>query len=267
MTDWNEKVIVVTGASAGLGKAIAKAFAQRGARVALVARHPEPLDRLVESLSKSTGSMLAIPADVTRDDDAARVVEQVVAKWGRIDMLVNCAGISMRGRLSDTGVDEFQRLLDLNLLAVVRLTRLALTHLVSARGSVVNIGSLAAKSAAKFLGAYPASKFALSAYTQQLRLEHADDGLHVLLVCPGPIARDAPRQYVDADAADLPEEVHRPGGGVKTNAIDPDALAERIIRACEKRRPELVVPWKARLLFAISQLSPRLGDWLVTKNT
>jgi short-subunit dehydrogenase len=128
----------------------------------------------------------------------------------------------------------------------------------------VNIGSLAGKSAARWLGAYPASKFALTAYTQQLRLELAPEGIHVLLVCPGPIARPDARRYDDSG---LPPEAQRPGGGVRTRAIDPAELAQRILRACEQRQPELVVPWRARLLFAISQLSPRWGDALIQRLT
>ena len=93
----------------------------------------------------------------------------------------------------DTTPEDFQALMDLNLLGVVRLTRAAAQHLLAAQGHVVNIGSLAGKSATRYMGAYPASKFALSAYSQQLRLELEPQGLHVLLVCPGPIARDEPR--------------------------------------------------------------------------
>ena len=246
---------------------IGQAFAQRGARVALVARGRDDLDTAVRALTQTGNTALAVSADLTQDEDVHRAISEVVNAWGRIDVLVNCAGLSMRGRLCDTTVDDFQRLFDINLLAVVRMTHAALPHLTQTGGSVVNIGSLAGKSAARFLGAYPASKFALTAYTQQLRLEHAEDGLHVLLVCPGPIARAEPRRYVDDDTSGLPEQVHRPGGGVKTSAIDPARLAHKIVRACERRRGELVVPWKARLLFSLSQLSSRLADWLIRRTT
>ena len=131
----------------------------------------------------------------------------------------------------------------------------------------MNISSLGGKSAARYLGAYNASKFALNAYSQQLRLELGPQGLHVLLVCPGPLARSEVRTYGAEHKENLPESARKPGGGVKTRLIEPEWLARRIVRACQRRDPELVVPGKARLLFAVQQLFPRLGDYLVRKMT
>jgi short-subunit dehydrogenase len=121
------------------------------------------------------------------------------------------------------------------------------------------------------MGAYPASKHALAAYTQQLRLELAPQGAHVLHVCPGPIARDpaaysAAGRYA-ADSPDVPAAAQAPGAGAKVRAIDPARLAESIVNACERRKAELVMPAKARLLFAVSQLSARWGDWLLSRST
>jgi short-subunit dehydrogenase len=139
--------------------------------------------------------------------------------------------------------------------------------LLASRGHVVQIGSLAARVASRYLGPYPASKFPLVAYAQQLRLELGPQGLHVLLVCPGPLRRDDSGQRYDDQAEALPPEARRPGGGARLKAIDPHDLARRIARACERRQPELVVPGKARLLFALSQLWPGLGDYLLLRAT
>ena len=156
---------------------------------------------------------------------------------------------------------------ELNFLGLVRCTQAAAPHLIASRGHVVNIGSLAAKTASRFLGAYPASKFPVAAYSQQLRYELNPQGVHVLLVCPGPIARpDAGRRY-DDQAGSLPESARRPGAGVKLKGIPPQRLIAKILRYCERRRPELVLPAKARLLFALAQLSPRLGDWIIGRMT
>ena len=139
--------------------------------------------------------------------------------------------------------------------------------MLAVRGHVVNVGSLAAKSAARWVGAYPATKHAVAAYSQQLRLELGADGLHVLLVCPGPIERSDARLYPLEGLEDVPDSARRPGAGVRVRAISPEWLAARILRACRRRDPELVVPAKARLLFALSQLSARLGDWIVLRKT
>lgn len=264
---WQGKVALVTGGSAGLGLAIAKAFARHGASIVIAARGKEALDAAAAQLRALGVDVLAMPADITRDEDVAALVDATIARFGRLDVLVNNAGRSTRGRAIDTTPAQFQEMWELNFLALVRMTQAAMPHLLKSQGNLVNIGSLAGKSAARWIGAYPATKFAVSAYTQQLRLELGPEGLHTLLVSPGPIARTEPHRYDASSTADLPESARRPGGGVQVKAIDPDWLAQRIVTACERRDSELVVPAKARLLFAIAQLSPKLGDWLIRRNT
>jgi NAD(P)-dependent dehydrogenase (short-subunit alcohol dehydrogenase family) len=264
---WAGKVALVTGGSAGLGKAIARAFVHRGAKVVIAARGQAALDAAAEELRRDGGDVLPVAADVTSDEQVQSLVADTVAHYGRLDVLVNNAGRSGRRAILDASPDEFREFLELNLIAAVRCTRAAAPHLLAKRGHVVNIASLAAKAAPRYLGAYPASKFALAAYSQQLRLELGPQGLHVLLVCPGPLARDTHRTYGAETDPHLPPDAARPGGGVKTKQIDPADLAARILSACERRQPEIVMPRKARLVFALGQLWPSLGDYLLRKFT
>lgn len=263
---WRDKVVLITGGSAGLGRSLAGRFARSEARVVIAARGREQLDRAAEQLSAAGGKILAVPADVTQQADVDALLARTLETWGRLDVLVNNAGRSARGEILATTPEEFLAALELNFLAAVRCTRAAAPQLLANRGHLVNIGSLASKTASRYLGTYPASKFALAAYSQQLRLELSERGLHVLLVCPGPILRDQARDY-SAELKGLPESARRPGAGARVRGIDPDELAARIQLACEQREPELVIPGRARLLFAISQLSPRLGDWLLRRFT
>jgi uncharacterized protein len=219
------------------------------------------------ALVKSGGRVLPVVADVNHQEQVDRLFQRAIDEYGRLDALVNCVGVSSRGRAIDTTPEDFARTIDINLLTAVRCTRAAAPHLLQSRGHLVNIGSLSGKTASRYLGAYPASKFALTAYTQQLRLELAPEGLHVLLVLPGPIARDDAGIRYAKQAASLPTSASKPGGGVKLKGIDPQMLAGRILDACERRRPELMVPGRARLLFALQQISPRLGDWLLQRFT
>lgn len=264
---WQNKVCVITGGSAGLGRAIGRALAQRGAKVMLVARHQPPLEAAAEELRRAGGDVRTIVADVTWQEDVDRLAAMVAADFGRLDLLCNAAGRSSRAAILDATPEDFQQLLDVNFLAVVRTTRALAPLLTASRGHLVNIGSLASKTASPFLGAYPASKFALAAYTQQLRLELSAAGLHALLVCPGPIAREDAGQRYAEQSAGLPAAAQHPGGGAMLKAIDPDKLAEQILAACERRRAELIVPGGARLLFALAQLSPKWGDWLLNRAT
>jgi short-subunit dehydrogenase len=266
MPYWHDKICLVTGGSAGLGLAIGRALANSGAHVLLVARRKEPLEAAVADISARGGRATAMIGDVVWQDDVDRIAADVRRDFGRLDLLCNCAGRSTRGAILDATPEDMQQLLDINLLAPVRMTRALAPLLLASHGHLVNVGSLASKIAAPYLGAYPASKFALAAYTQQLRLELGPQGLHVILVCPGPIERaDAGQRYADGAAQRVPTAAQAPGGGARVNAIPPDQLAAKILAACEKRRPELVVPVRARLLFAISQLSARWGDWLLRR--
>jgi short-subunit dehydrogenase len=265
MSLWKNKAVLITGGSSGLGLAIAKAFCRAGARVAIAARSTDKLEAAATELRKLGGEVLAVTADIQRQADVESMVARTIEAFGGLDVLVNNAGSSARGSVIDTSAEEFAALMDLNFTALVRCTRAAMPQLLRSHGSLVNIGSLAGKTAARYMGAYSATKFAVSAYSAQLRLELGPQGLHVLLVSPGPIARNEPRTYTDDKTKNIPESARKPGGGAKVKLIQPEWLAERIVRACERRTSELIVPGKARLVFAISQLSADWGDWIVRK--
>jgi uncharacterized protein len=267
MSYWRNKVVLVTGGSSGLGHVIAETFAEAGANVSIAGLEAEPLSRTTREMQSAGFNVLGLQADITRQDHVDRLFAQTLDHFGRLDVLVNNAGRSMRGKLIDTSPEQFRDLMELNLIALVRCTRAAIPHLLRERGHVVNIGSLAAKSAARWVGAYPATKFAVAAYSQQLRLELGSSGLHVLLVCPGPIKRKNPRLYPFKGLEGLPESARQPGAGVKTLALSPQKLAQSILSACRHRRSELIVPTSARLLFAIAQLWPSLADWIVLRLT
>lgn len=262
MSYWENKVVVITGGSAGLGFELAKALVARGANVALVARNEERLAAATKTLGQLASSF---SADITCVEQVEQMRNEVLEKFGRVDALVNCAGKSGRGAVLETTPEQFQEMFELNFLSVVHCTRALMPAIIENKGHIVNIGSLASKSASRFLGAYPATKFPVAAYSQQLRLELGEKGVHVLLACPGPIAReDSGHRYEDTD---VPESARKPGGGVKLKGLDPATLSSKILYACERRQLELVMPWKARLLFVISQISPNWGDWLIKKMT
>jgi len=267
MSFWSDKVALVTGGSSGLGRVIADAFAAAGAKVAIVGLEADAVQKAAGEMQAAGRDVLGLHADITRQEDVDRLFAQTIERFGRLDVLVNNAGRSMRGKVLDTTPEQFRDLMELNLIALVRCTRAAAPHLLKQRGHVVNIGSLAAKSAARWVGAYPATKHAVAAYSQQLRLELGPQGLHVLLVCPGPIERKDARLYPLEGLEGVPEGARAPGAGVRVKGIPPEQLAAAILRACERRRPELVMPGRARILFAISQLWPSLGDWIVQRET
>jgi uncharacterized protein len=267
MTYWQDKVVLITGGSAGLGKSLARAYADAGASILLAARDAAKLQASVDELTESGVIAFGIPTDVTKPEDVNALIAHTIERFGRLDCLVNNVGRSTRGKILDTTPDEFRELIEVNFLSAVNCTQAAAPHLIESGGHIVNIGSLASKSVSKFLGAYPVSKFAIAAYSQQLRYELNPQGVHILLACPGPIAREDAGNRYGVQSTDLPDSASHPGGGVKLKGLPPQELANKILNACEHRHAELVIPSKARWLFAISQLWPSVGDWIIERNT
>ncbi|NIL97743.1 MAG: SDR family oxidoreductase [Planctomycetales bacterium] len=265
MSYWSDKVAVITGGSRGLGFAIASAFASAGARIVVAARDPDSLARCESELRAGGADVTTVVTDVTQAGQIERMVSHTVERYGRLDVLVNNVGHSMRGDIAATAPEVFEELMGVNFLATVRCTHAALPHLLAARGHLVNIGSLAAKIPAPHLGAYPATKFAVAGYTHQLRLELEPRGLHVLLVCPGPILHPQGSSRYDHMTAGLPDAARQPGGTRQLKPIPPAHVAKKILRYCQRRKPELVIPGKVRLLLAVAQLSPSLADKIIRR--
>ena len=202
----------------------------------MVARGEETLSAAADQVRAHGGETLAIAADVTIQEDIERLAATVHQHWGGTDIVCHAAGRSMRGNALDTPPDAFRELWDVNFLSAVRLCQAFAPQLTESLGHIVLVGSLASKVAPRYLGAYPASKFSIAALAQQLRLELADRGVHVLLVCPGPIARDSHAERYIAQSAALTAAAQQPGGGAKVSAIDPRKLTERILRRLRTAR-------------------------------
>ena len=187
---------------------------------------------------------------------------------GHVDLLINAVGRSDRGLLEQLGDMDLASMLNNNLMCTWNMIRIMLESLKRTRGTIVNIGSLAGLVPAPGMGGYSISKSALTAMSRQLRLELAGQGVHVMLVCPGPIARDdsGTRYRKLAEERGLNNQsATAPGGGVKLKLIDPKNLCEAILNAAHRRKKELVCPRKAAWLAAIANLFPSLADWILRK--
>jgi short-subunit dehydrogenase len=265
---WRGKKVVITGASEGLGAHLAHASATQGARLTLLARRQQPLDAQAERCRKAgAASVETVSVDLT---DARGVAERLagIRRAGEgIDLVVHTVGRSDRGRALQIPPDQWEAMFRINVLSAVLVAEQLKESLQERRGSLVLIGSLASKVAPAGMGSYPAVKFALAGLAQQLRLELAEEGIHCLLVCPGPIRRDdAGERYRQlAQSRGIDPKLAAPGGGAKVRALDPVWLSEKILAAAADRKPELVVPSKVRWLAAIAQLAPSWGDWILRR--
>nr|XP_049694220.1 17-beta-hydroxysteroid dehydrogenase 14 isoform X5 [Helicoverpa armigera] len=185
---FQDKVVIVTGSSSGIGAAIAVQFAEEGAKVAIVGRNQEKLN----NVAKKCGKPLVLAADVTKEEDVKRIIDETLRVFGKIDILVNNAGIANpAGIQSEDAMAVFDKVMTTNLRLVVYLTHLAAPHLVKTKGNIVNISSVAAfKAFSKDMFAYCAAKAGLDHFTRAVALELASSGVRVNTVNPGPVATD-----------------------------------------------------------------------------
>jgi len=194
------KVALVTGASSGIGEATALVLARAGARVAIAARRRERLDGVARRIVDLRSESLVLEADVANVRDAESVVEKTVARWGRLDVLVNNAGVMLLSPVDRARVEDWQRMLDLNLLGLMVVTRAALPHMRRQKdGHVVNISSTAGRVANPDASVYAATKFGVGAFSEALRREVYRDGIRVTVVEPGAVATELRDHVPDPD--------------------------------------------------------------------
>lgn len=267
--DKRRLTVLITGGSAGLGLEIARVFACADYEVILVGRSADRLRAAAEQTTRADGTAAtSIAADVTNAADCDRIAAEVRQRFGRLDTLINCVGVSDRGLARELSAERVHELIDVNVVAPLQCTRALLPLLEASRGSIVNIGSLAGKVGARYLGGYNLAKHALAGLTQQLRLELRDRGVHVGLVSPGPIRRDdAGARYADRTSGTLPDKAAAPGGGTKVKGLEPERVARAVYQCVQRRQPDVVLPGYLRILIAIGHASPPLGDWLLLKFT
>ena len=205
MVELKDKVIIVTGASSGIGLASARQFGSEGARVVMAARSLGRLEELAPSVAPAE-RVLCVQCDVTREEDCRALVEATVARFGRIDILVNNAGISMRAMFKDLDLKVIHSLMDVNFWGTVQCTKYALPYLLAAKGQVVGVISIAGYSALPARTGYSSSKYAVRGFLDTLRIEHLKDVLGLLVFAPGYTDSNVRRAALTADApAALPD--------------------------------------------------------------
>lgn len=179
------KVALVTGASSGIGEATAGALAAAGAKVAIAARRADRLEALAARIETAGGMALRIEADVTSNDDVTAMIGKVVAEWDRLDILVNNAGVMLLSPAAEATLDDWRQMVELNLLALMGVTKAALPHLRAAKGHIVNVSSVAGRVANPGASGYAATKFGVVGFSESLRREVYADKVRVTVIEPG----------------------------------------------------------------------------------
>lgn len=242
-------VALVTGASSGIGRALATALARDGHTVVLSARRAEPLERLAAELRARGTEVLVAAGDVAAVAVVERMVQDTLARFGRLDVVVANAGSYVRRPADEITRGDFEAAFAVNFWGAFHVVQATLPQLLAqGRGHLVLMTSFDARKALPHDGAYAAAKAALAAYAGALRQTVRGRGVHVCTLFPGRV--DTPM----CDGLDVP---------AISAKIPPERVARAVLRALRRRRAEVIVPWHCRLLLWADTLSPRLGDWFV----
>jgi NADP-dependent 3-hydroxy acid dehydrogenase YdfG len=250
------KVVVITGGTSGIGKALAIAFLQAGAKVAVCGRKQDALQALQQELSST--ALYTHIADVSVEADCKSFIEQAIDRFGKIDILINNAGISMRALFHDADVSVLKQLMDINFWGTVYCTKYALPAVLATGGSIVGVSSIAGYRGLPGRTGYSASKFAMQGFMEALRTENLHTGINVMWVCPGFTASNI-RNTALNEQGKMQGETPLDEGKL----MSAEAVAQAIIKAIAKRKRTLVLTGMGKLTVLLSKLLPGLSDGLV----
>ena len=256
--DLKDKVVIVTGASSGIGKAIVEELLKFGSKVVMAARNIDKLQELENNYTAAGSDVLVVRTDVTVEEDCKHLIDAAVSRYGHIDVLVNNAGISMRAMFTELKLDVIRRLMDVNFWGTVNCTKYALPYLLDVKGSVVGIISIAGYVGLPGRTGYAASKFAVRGFLDTLRIEYIKQGLHVLVAAPGFTASNIRKEALVADGS------HQ--GSTPRNEdkmMSAEKCASIVVKGIIKRKRSIVMTFvEGKLTVFLSKWWPSLLDRL-----
>jgi short-subunit dehydrogenase len=235
-----DKVVLITGASSGIGLATAREFARIGAKVVLAARRVNLLKDIENELKSNGYEAVSFYVDVTIESDCKILIEKTIEKYGRIDVLINNAGISMRAIFDEVEIGVLKRLFDVNFWGAVHCTKYALPYLIASKGTVVG---------------YSASKYALHGFLETLRIENLRNGLHVLIMCAGFTKSDIRKKALTADGTPqgfTPREEEK--------MMLPEEVAHALIKAIKRKRNLVILTLEGKMTAIVKRIAPRLVE-------
>jgi short-subunit dehydrogenase len=260
---FRDQVVIVTGASAGIGQAVARLLARQGAKIVIAARRAERLEQLRAECQSMGAEVLAVPTDVADESQCKALVDQTLETFGRLDMLVNNAGLAATALFDEfPDLNLFRHTLDVNFYGAVYCTYYALPHLKQTKGRIVGISSLGGKAAIPYNTPYCASKYGLHGFYDSLRMELYQRGVSVTVICPWWVATEFHAAQLAKDG--VPRGVSRGKDFYTSRTMSAERCAEITLRAAEKRRREVLMGpgW---LVVWLKVLAPGVLDWLAVK--
>jgi short-subunit dehydrogenase len=245
---WTEKVVLITGASEGIGAGCAKLIGQRGAKLALTALPGEDFKR------EESDSRIVIPGDITSHQTRSEVVRRTIDRFGRIDVMINNAGVGQYGYPTEVDMEISKRMFDVNVFSALALTQLVVPHMRAKKsGVIVNIGSVGGKVSLPWAVMYCATKWALHCVDDSLHRELAGTGIRVMKVCPGIVDTKFRDHVLAGTAPGRVEDIRR--------VVSPDQVASALIRGIERGKRTVFVPKIGFIFTSLDFFAPRVMDW------
>lgn len=243
--------MIITGASSGIGESTARMVAKRGAKVVLSARRKEKLELLSNELKDS----FVVCTDVTQEKSVENLVNQTLEKYGRIDVLINNAGLLLHKPIVESSLSEIKAVMETNFFGAVLCTRAVVPIMKrQGKGTIMNVASISGLISFENLGYYGASKFALVGFSESLRQELISEGIFVSVICPGIVNTPMTKAILDEALA----------RGRRAVAISPEKVASKILTAIEKRKTKVFVPWSTHLLYWFYFFFQKFAEWIVS---
>ena len=255
---FKDKVVVITGATSGIGEACAEVFGREGANVVITGRNSEKLEQTAVKLRSKNIKVLAILADAGSEADNKRMAEETLSRFGRIDVLINNAGISMRALFQDIDLEVFRKVIDTNFWGTVYATKFCLPAILESKGSIIGISSINGYRGTPARTAYTASKYAMNGFFESLRTEVMNQGVHVLVACPGFTSSNIRNNALTADGKSQGESPRD-----EAKMMTPLEVAESILKATLKRKRDLVLTVQGKLAVFLNKWIPGIMDGMV----
>lgn len=252
---FKDRVVIVTGASSGIGEATAREFARNGSKVVLAARSENRLSAITEDIKSAGGEACYVVADVSIEDDCRRLVDTAVTNYGTVNILINNAGVSMRALFEDVDLKVLHRLVDVNFWGTVYCTKFALPYLVANNGSLVGVSSVAGFHGLPGRTGYSASKFAMHGLLETIRIEYLKKGLHVMIIAPGFTSTAIRKHALTANGS---EQGESPRNEEKLDS--PEYVAKWILKGIRKKKRNKLLTWDGRLTAIFQRILPTFVD-------
>lgn len=252
---FRDKVVIVTGASSGIGKETAREFARNGSKVVLASRSLDRIRKLESELLSENHDVMAIQTDVSREEQCRRLIEETIKKYGKIDILINNAGLSMKALFPNADLCVLKRLMDVNFWGTVYCTKYALPYLLASRGSLVGVSSIAGFHGLPARCGYSASKFAMHGFLETIRIENLKKGLHVMMIFPGFTATEIRKHALLSDGSEQGESPMN-----ENKLMSPDYVAKWILKGIIKKKRNKILTWEGRLTALFQRIIPHSVD-------